>query len=374
MKCIYRKKVSTLDGENQILLNVAYDYLSNSIRRESYDPNDVNKFQRVEFEMNLLILKKEITLINLFLEESRKLDFDVNVKGKNDMSMLYLASRCGYIDVVKYLIQSGSDPSIIQGNQSSALHAASFYGHKDIVKLLLQIGVDANLKNQYDHLAEEEAFNNDIKNLIQNFKSNDKSYKFFETNRDHFLNVKFLFDDNNFIGKRAKLKCRNPRRNHGWDVSWHGTKLEYIPSIIRNGLKKCGESVEGKVLDIRRDKIHIERGINVRNIPDWASAVFTSKSIFYSSSECYAEHFKDLDGEEWILILECRLEKNKYTQHEHTFSKYTLRKNEDKLVENRSTDSNSVDIFAIWQFKKDFINKQQDMNEMMNKLNKYIYE
>lgn len=374
MKIVYRKKLFQLTGENKIQINLAYDYLSNSNRRQCYNPQDKKKFQKVEYNPILFVLKNDVIAIKMLLENSSRMDFDVNTKGINDMSLLYMACRCGYIDIVKLLLRSGSNPSVVQGNNSSALHAAAFYGHKDIVKLLLQVGVNAELKNNFGNLAEDEALNEEIKKLIEDFKAKDKSYKFFQTNNCHFKDVKFVFFKNDFVGKRAKLKDKNPRRNFGWDLSWHGTKLDSIPSIISNGLKKCGEVVEGKIIDIRRDVTHIEKGRQVREIPNWALAVFTSQSIFYSSDSAYAEHFKDLDGRDWILILECRIENGTYKKYEHTFSSYEFRNNEDKLLENRSPNSNSVDIFAVWQFNKEFLNKQKDFNVLMDILYKYIYE
>jgi len=374
MKSTFRKKIASTEEEDQkIKLNVAYDYLSDPVRREAYDSKNINKLIRVKFDYNLLILKSEIELLSTILKFNRKLDFDLDFKGKNEMSLLYVAARCGYKNIVILLLERGSDGSQPQGNGSTALHAAAFYGHKSIVKLLLEVGVDADIKNNFGNLAEEEAYSNEIKLLIQNFKEQDKSYLFFKENNHEFAEKKLVFDEYGFIGKRALLKGKNKRKMFIWGLAWHGTKLEFIPSIIRNGLRKPGDNVEGKEITIREDKGRISLRTTINGQSNWACAIFTSDSIFYSSSGAYAENFQDLDGKTWILILECRVEENSYQRTAHTFKEYFYKKNEPKLVENRTVDPRCVEVCAVWQLRKDFLNNQKDYNDLQKLFDKYIY-
>jgi len=137
-------------------------------------------------------------------------------------------------------------------------------------------------------------------------------------------------------------------------------------------LKKPGQIVEGKEITVRDDTSRIDREVRVREVDDWACAIFTSHSVVYCGSAAYAENFLDLDGETWILILECRLERNSYQQSHHTLNRYTLKKNESELVENRSEDPSKVEVFAVWQFKKKFLNKQKDYKVLKEFLEKYI--
>lgn len=57
---------------------------------------------------------------------------------------LYLASVGGRLDVVRFLIEQGTD-----SNGWTLLHAASHSGHLGVVKLLLRRGVDV-LVRPYD--------------------------------------------------------------------------------------------------------------------------------------------------------------------------------------------------------------------------------
>jgi len=372
LKAIFRSKISSTSDIEKIPLNIGYDYLSKKERREAYDAKDIKKLQYVEFNHNLIILKNDKEFLKKILNIKKKLDFDINIKEINDMSLLYMACRCGYKDLVAILLDIGSNASQVQRNKSSALHASAFYGHMSIIRLLLEVGVNADIKNEFNNLAEEEAKTDEIKNYIKNFKTNDKSYLFFKVNNDHFKEVKLVFNKNEYIGKRALLKGNNFRKDLMWDLAWHGTRLEFIPSIIKNGIKKVGDEVEGKKINLRKDTLRIQRNTEIRGEKDWACAVFTSQSLFYSTSIAYAENFKDFDNKEWCLVLECRLEKGTYKQSKHTFNVYNLRKNESELVENRSPDSSTVEVVAVWQFKKEFINRQTDFNVLSEFLKNYI--
>lgn len=103
------------------------------------------------------------------------------------------------------------------------------------------------------------------------------------------------------IGKKYTLKETVPE---GWNLAWHGTLIENLPSILKNGLRKTGEWVEGKEIDIRKDKTRLLRRTTYSNVKNWSEAIFMSSSIFYSCTEAYAEHFKDFKGEDWIIVLE----------------------------------------------------------------------
>ena len=56
---------------------------------------------------------------------------------KIQRTVLYIAARCGFSDIVEPLVQKGADVNHKQRENSTPLHVAAFYGQKDIVKLLL---------------------------------------------------------------------------------------------------------------------------------------------------------------------------------------------------------------------------------------------
>jgi hypothetical protein len=90
-------------------------------------------------------------------------------------------------------------------------------------------------------------------------------------------------------------------------IYFHGTKLEYVKSIIKYGLKPAGTKAGDK--DILPQSGHIPFKSNFYGFEDFAKGVFTSPSIFYAADKTYAEEVADLNGDIWSIVLECRIRK-----------------------------------------------------------------
>jgi len=70
---------------------------------------------------------------------------DPNSVGQFGYTMLYSASRYGYVDIMATLIQRGANPNI--GNVEKPLHGAVRVENVDAVKLLLEVVDDVNVRN-----------------------------------------------------------------------------------------------------------------------------------------------------------------------------------------------------------------------------------
>ena len=51
----------------------------------------------------------------------------------------------GKINIVKYLLESGADPSIPEGAGYTPPHGAAFQGRPDVMKTLIEFGIDVNV-------------------------------------------------------------------------------------------------------------------------------------------------------------------------------------------------------------------------------------
>lgn len=65
---------------------------------------------------------------------------DPNVVGPQGETALHLASRAGYLDFVKFLLEEKADVNQKERRRKFALHLASSNGHVDIVKVLIEAG------------------------------------------------------------------------------------------------------------------------------------------------------------------------------------------------------------------------------------------
>ena len=65
------------------------------------------------------------------------------------------------------MINKGLEINDIQGTGSTPLHGAAYYGQTNVVKLLLNFGAKTNIKNNFGHLPIDEAWTEEIQNLLK---------------------------------------------------------------------------------------------------------------------------------------------------------------------------------------------------------------
>ena len=156
---------------------------------------------------------------------------DINLLSKKDYlkrTILYIAVRNGYYDIVKYLLKIGADINEVQSTGSTPLHAASFFGHESIVKLLLENGSNPYIKNGYNNYAHQEIFNDNIYNLIKSYL-NDKIFSlYYELLQEGLVSLCLPIIRNGkticykFIRKNDFIH----KYNKYFTAVWHGTKYK----------------------------------------------------------------------------------------------------------------------------------------------------
>ena len=81
------------------------------------------------------------------------------------------ATKSGYVDVAKVLIQNGADVNAVDKDKSTALHIAAENGHVDVAKVLIQNGADVNAVDDEKDSTSRRSSNGHVdvaKVLIQN--------------------------------------------------------------------------------------------------------------------------------------------------------------------------------------------------------------
>lgn len=108
-------------------------------------------------------ISQEATTTNTIVLQTQSSNASPNL-----CSEFYIACRNNQIDKVKELRENLTLDQIdkIEPNGSTALHAASYYSHHDIVKFLLETGADRSVLNKYKNLAFDEASKPEIKELF----------------------------------------------------------------------------------------------------------------------------------------------------------------------------------------------------------------
>ena len=71
---------------------------------------------------------------------------DINWKGESGQTALVIASRKGFVRIVRLLLEAGADPDIQDACKFTALMHAADLGHVSIVRLLLNHGANREVK------------------------------------------------------------------------------------------------------------------------------------------------------------------------------------------------------------------------------------
>ena len=294
-------------------------------------------------------------------------------------SLLYIAARNGHVKVCEYLINKGLEINDIQGTGSTPLHGAVYYGQIEVVRLLLNYGAKTNIKNKYNHFPIDEAWTEEIKNLLK------------ENEQDPIVNLYNSLVTKNIakslvpitkngspIAKKIICKLNNLQENDNineineWIPAWHGTNFTCLESIAEIGLKPAGGKLKnGDELQVCIS--HIGRDKTIDKIPDWANGIFVSPSIFYCGYPAYAKEIAS-KNETYRVLVEVRVKPKSYYERESTCPKYILKNDEPKKLEYRidAKNENDVKVVSLTFVKNEFFEKAKEYSEGKIFVTKYL--
>ena len=319
-------------------------------------------------------------LLNHILENKTLLES----KDKFGTPLLYIAARNGHYKVCEILLEYGADVNCCDENGSTPLHVASYHGHSDIINLLISYGADVNKKNLIGESPSEEAATPRYKQIIIN-SQNDKILNLYTllssvklvdriikvkkynilTKTDDFIAIKFIPSYKILPPNFQEIRKK-------WVPAWHGTKFNFIESILKNGLKESGSIIQDfGVITPHSD--HIQTGVQFNNIKDWSQAIFTSPSIFYSTHPTYSERIDSIFfGKRYAVLIETRLKPNSFQTYKSTTSRIIVQ-GEPTLIEYRvkSVDQyneKNIHVYSITFVLENFINnaKAYDQGDILS--------
>ena len=308
----------------------------------------------------------------------------LNSKDKFGRPLLYIAARNGHYKVCEILLENGVDINCTDENGSTPLHAASYHGHEDIIRLLISYGADINKRNNLGENPADEAATNRYKNMII-LSQNDRILNLYTllssmklvdriikvkkynimTKTEDFIAIKFIPNS-----KILPPNISEIRKN--WIPAWHGTKFNFIESILKNGLKESGSDLK-ELGKITPQSDHIQVGTKWNNLKDWSQAIFTSPSVFYSTHQTYSERIDSVFlGNRYAVLIETRLRPNSFQTFNSTTSRTAIY-GEPTLIEYRvkSVDKNNnknIYVISITFVLENFLNnvKAYDQGDILS--------
>ena len=367
-KSAFRKLITSPNIEEKKRGSLAYDILCNK-----------NKYIKKGNLYSTKIKDHFYYVIIGDLENLKKIyEKDKNIlKEKDELgrNLLYISARNGFNDICEFLLEEGMDPNETQGTKSTPLHGAAFYNQDSTVKLLLEYGAKTEIKNVDGKTVLEDAYSKKIKEIILNSQK-DKITNLLNDLLNKKLAKKLILVkyDNQIIGKKIirneEMISSYINNEKEWEIGWHGTKFEFLESIMKYGLYPSGSKLENGY-EIKPLKGHVQLNIKVDKFNNWAKAIFVSPSIFYAGHPAYAKTIIS-NNIEYSVLIETRIKKGKFTQHKPTVVKYAQKNGEPTFIEYRievKDDSNlimriesekNVIVTSILFAKTDFLKNIKD--------------
>lgn len=91
----------------------------------------------------------------------------VNYSMSTTKDLLHRVSLYGRLDMVKFLVQKGSDVNAVNNDGETALHYASFHNRLDVAKFLVEAGADVNAVNSDGETALDHASSNENIDIVK---------------------------------------------------------------------------------------------------------------------------------------------------------------------------------------------------------------
>lgn len=326
IKTAFRNLANRSRRQERVMASLSYNILVSGVQR-------YRKLSRDSFEIvgkdDVIVLAAVGNTTSLLARLSKDKALLTHTDEHNH-NLLYLTARSGFYDTTEALLKMGISVNKKQVDGSTPLHAASFYGQRLIVELLLRYGADATIKNRWGFTPVDEAFSDEIKQVILSHKEDHVHQVMSSLIRKNLAhNVRLVTHRGNVIGRevfrhhdafdhKTKLVLHSLYSN--WISVWHGTKSKHLESILRYGLKPSGSKLpDGST--IKPPGNHYGLGETHFGIRNWANAIFLSPSISYSSHACYSERIFSCN-EQWCVLIKALVNPTAYTMHEPTVYRY----------------------------------------------------
>ena len=321
VKAAFKRKIAQPVRQNRAMVSIAYHMLTSSAARYTQIPGK-DEFVVTSWDHFMLAACGHTEALTLRIDKTRNLVKDKDEFGR---TLLYIASKSGFYDTCKLLLEKGASIDEAQKDGSTPLHGAAFFGHALVVGLLLQHRAKSDIKNKWGNSALDESATPTIRSLIET-ASADVILSVASSLKDKqlILNVRLIEYQGEVI---AKELTRDPRtldahtlaewnRIHNtWETAWHGTRYKYLESIIQKGLLPAGAS------GIKPAAGHYSLGEEHFGIANWAAAIFLSPSILYAAHACYSERILS-ESQQWCVLIKAYCKPGSYKSYDPTVFSY----------------------------------------------------
>ena len=307
IKAAFKMKITQFGRQNRAMVSIACHMLTSSGDRYTRKPGTDEYIVR-KHDHFLLAACGHTVQLEFEISKRAKL---MEQKDEYGRTLLYTASKSGFYDTCKMLLQKGASVDEVQRDGSTPLHGAAYFGHAQVVRLLLQHGARTNLRNNWGNTSLDESATSEIRGMIQSASVDKVSSLAADLRGKQLVQsvrvieyqgkviARELIRDPRALDARTRMEWNTIHRT--WELAWHGTRFANLESIIRKGLLPAGTG------GINPEKGHFRLGEEHFGIPNWAAAIFVSPSILYASHSCYSDRVFS-ESQQWCVLVKvyCR--------------------------------------------------------------------
>ena len=163
-----------------------------------------------------------------------------------------------------------------------------------------------------------------MKIFKQNFDKDDEIMKLFFNlyNKGFASDIIEIKDKEEIVAKKIIISEKYLREDYNliskkWIPAWHGTKVEYLESIIKYGLHKPGTKLSKTEMTPTQNRFLYTKKV-VDHIPNWSDAIFASPRILCASDPYYSGRIKS-NNKIWSCLLNVKIKPNSFTIHKSGF-------------------------------------------------------
>lgn len=373
VKAAFKRSITQSIPQQRVLVSLGYHIITSSGER----------YKRVHGTDEYVVRRRDhffLAACGHVEELSRVISgkqYLVEDKDEYGRTLLYTASKSGFYEVCKLLLQKGASVDEPQRDGSTPLHAAAYFGHERVIELLLQYGARTDIVNNWGNTALLESASGRITGLIQSASVDQISSLAAELRTKMIvLNVRVIEHKGKVIAKElirnasvldARTRARWNQIHRCWEIVWHGTQYRNLQSILERGLLPAGSR------GITPVKGHIELGAKVFGVQNWAAAIFVSPSILYASYESYSQRVFS-EGQLWCVLVKAYCRPGSMKSYDPTVLKYERKDDEpekpeyrvpvdeeNKNVISRVESARNVVVHSVMFVRVSFL-KEQDLN------------
>ena len=158
------------------------------------------------------------------------------------------------------------------------------------------------------------------KELIKKIDKDDKIMNLFIElyNKGLVSDIILIKHKGQIIGKKFICSQKYLPNNYNsiaksWIPAWHGTRINYLESIIKYGLKKPGTKLTNTTMT-PKPNFYIPFNAKIDNITNWSNAIFASPRILCASDPYYSERIY-YKKEIWCCLINVKIKPNSFTKH-----------------------------------------------------------